>query len=125
MFFAAAGFLLAASHVSAHHGAGLFDASTTVTVSGTVTQFHFVNPHVLVYVNVTGADGKAVEWAGELTSPNRLAREGSADVKWHKEILRPGDEITVTGNPARNGAPAMHITKIVDASGAPLIGGKR
>jgi hypothetical protein len=118
------GALLAAAQAFAHHGAGLFDPNTTVTVMGTVTQFHFVNPHVLVYVNVKGDDGKEVEWAGELTSPNRLAREGSADVKWHKSILKPGDTITMTGNPARNGAPAMDITKLVDASGAPLIGGR-
>ena len=121
--FVAAGALLASSAAFAHHGAGLFDPNKTVTVEGTVTQFHFVNPHVLVYINVTGKDGKQVEWAGELTSPNRLAREGSADVKWHKDILKPGDKITMSGNPARNGAPAMDISKIVDAHGAALIGG--
>jgi hypothetical protein len=119
----AASALFASTATFAHHGAGLFDPNTTVTVEGTVTQFHFVNPHVLVYIDVTGKDGKHVEWAGELTSPNRLAREGSADVKWHKEILKPGDKITMTGNPARNGAPAMDITKIVDSHGAALIGG--
>jgi len=121
--FVAAGALLASSIAFSHHGAGLFDPNTTVTVEGTVTQFHFVNPHVLVYVNVADKSGKQVEWAGELTSPNRLAREGSADVKWHKEILKPGDKITMTGNPARNGAPAMDITRIVDSHGQPLIGG--
>jgi len=122
-FCVVAGFMLAASPSSAHHGAGLFDPGETVTVVGTVTQFHFVNPHVLVYITVTGEDGKEIEWAGELTSPNRLARSGSADVKWHKDILRVGDRITMTGNPARNGAPAMDITKIVDANGVALIGG--
>jgi hypothetical protein len=114
---------LAVAQVSAHHGAGLFDPNQLVTVEGAVTQFQFVNPHVLVYVSARGGDGNELEWAGELTSPNRLAREGSANVKWHKDILKPGDRITMTGNPARNGAPAMVITKIVDGNGRALIGG--
>lgn len=118
-----AGALLAAPPVLAHHGAGLFDPNEIVTLEGTVTQFHFVNPHVLLYIKARDEDGKETEWAGELTSPNRLAREGSANVKWHKNILKPGDRITMTGNPARNGAPAMDITKIVDANGQTLIGG--
>jgi len=110
--------------LSAHHGAGVFDAEQLLTVTGTVTQFQFVNPHVLVDVNVVGEDGDEVQWAGELTSPNRLVRM-SGDVKWHKDILQPGDVITMTGHPARNGAPAMDITVLVDAEGVTLIGGPR
>lgn len=104
----------------AHHGAGVFEPEKKVTVEGTVTDFQFVNPHVLVYITAKGADGKEVQWGGELTSPNRLARDERA-VKWHKNILKPGDHITMTGHPARNGAPAMDILKIVDGQGTVLI----
>jgi hypothetical protein len=107
--------------VSAHHGAALYEPDKTVSIVGTVTEFQFVNPHVLVYINVKGADGKEVKWGGELTSPNRLARMGGP-VKWHKDILKPGEKITMTGRPARNGAPAMIITQIVDAHGQALLG---
>jgi hypothetical protein len=106
----------------AHHGAGLFEPEKLTTVTGTVTDFQFVNPHVLVYLNVKSSDGKEVRWGGELTSPNRLARM-NGDVKWSKDILKPGDTITMTGHAARNGAPAMDITKIVDAHGVVLIEG--
>lgn len=112
--------LVAATQVAAHHGAGVFEPEKKVTVAGTVTDFQFVNPHVLVYINVKGGDGKEVQWGGELTSPNRLARDERA-VKWHKELLKPGDRITVTGHPARNGAPMLDILKIVDAGGTVLI----
>src|SRR5690349_16857826 len=118
LMFAAA--VLAAAPAFAHHGAGVFEPEKKVTVSGKVTDFQFVNPHVLVYMTVKGSDGKDVQWGGELTSPNRLARDERA-VKWHKEILKPGDTITVTGHPARNGAPMMNILKIVDAQGTVLI----
>jgi len=112
--------VLAAAPVAAHHGAGVFEPEKKVTVEGTVTDFQFVNPHVLVYMTVKGDGGKEVQWGGELTSPNRLARDERA-VKWHKEILKPGDRITVTGHPARNGAPMLDILKIVDAQGTVLI----
>ena len=112
--------VLAVVQAVAHHGAGVFEPEKKVTVEGTVTDFQFVNPHVLVYMTVKGDGGKEVQWGGELTSPNRLARDARA-VKWHKEILKPGDRITITGHPARNGAPMMDILKIVDAQGTVLI----
>ena len=115
--------LLAGLNAFAHHGAGLFEPEKKVTVSGTVTDFQFVNPHVLVYVAVKGTDGKEVQWGGELTSPNRLARN-EGGVKWHKGILKPGDSIAMTGHPARNGAPMMNILKIIDAQGTVLIDGE-
>ena len=118
LMFAAA--VLVAAPVAAHHGAGVFEPEKKVTVEGTVTDFQFVNPHVLVYMTVKGEGGKEVQWGGELTSPNRLARDARA-VKWHKEIIKPGDTITMTGHPARNGAPMMDILKIVDAKGTVLI----
>ena len=116
-------FLVVASPSSAHHGAGVFEPEKMVTVAGTVTEFQFVNPHVLVYMNVKGADGKEVRWGGELTSPNRLARMNSGGVKWSRDIIKPGEHITMTGHPARNGAPAMDIETIINAEGVALIGG--
>ena len=112
--------VLIAAPVLAHHGAGDFEPEKKVTVAGTVTDFQFVNPHVLVYMTVKGEGGKDVQWGGELTSPNRLARDARA-VKWHKSILKPGDSITMTGHPARNGALMMDILKIVDGQGTVLI----
>ena len=115
-----AGLAVAASPLGAHHGGAIFDPAKTVTVVGAVTDFAFINPHVLVYITVMSEEGREVTWGGELTSPNRLARMGG-EVRWHKDILRPGDVVTMTGHPARNGAPAMDITRLVDASGAVLV----
>ena len=83
----AAAALLATAQVAAHHGAGVFEPEKRVTVAGIVTDFQFVNPHVLVYWTAKGDDGKEVKWGGELTSPNRLARMGGA-VKWHQSLLK-------------------------------------
>ena len=105
---------------SAHHGPGAYDRSREITVTGSVSRFEFVNPHVLIFIEVSdGQDGGTTEWAGELTSPNRLARMGG-DVAWHKDILRPGDNVTLTGNPTHNGAPALLLTRVVAGDGRVL-----
>jgi hypothetical protein len=114
-------FLGVSSPSSAHHGAGVYEPEKMVTLVGTVTEFQFVNPHVLVYRRQErGRQRRALgRRADEL---NRLARmDGS--VKWHKDILKPGDRITMKGHPARNGAPAMTIDTIVNSDGVALIGG--
>lgn len=118
---AVAAMLLAGAGVSAHHGAGAYDRSQSVTVKGTVTRFDFINPHVLIYIAASGPDGRDVVWSGELTSPNRLARMGGPTA-WHKDLLKPGDVITLTGNPASNGAPVMLISRVEDEEGHVLTG---
>ena len=116
---------LPALPLSAHHGVAVYDVSQTVSKSGLVSRFQFINPHVLISITVSDADGKRTEWTGELTSPNRLARTGSADVQWHRNLLKLGDEIILTGNPARNGAPAIRLAAVQRADGTMLVGGGR
>ena len=120
-----AGLSLAATQLYAHHGAGVFDPDTMVSLTGTVTDFQFVNPHVLVFMTVTQEDGTEQQWSGELTAPMRLSRMTNLKVQWTKDILKPGDEIMMEGHPANNGAPAMDIITIVNADGVVLIGGAR
>jgi hypothetical protein len=96
----------------AHHGTAAYDTSRTVTEKGTVTEFDFINPHVLIYMNVRGANGKITKWSGELTSPNHLARAG-----WTRETLKPGETVTIAGFPAKNGDPIMSIRKLYSSNG--------
>ena len=103
----AAGFLLMASSLIAHHGQANYNVKESVTVSGTVTDFQFVNPHSLVFLECKDDKGQAEKWQGELTSPNHLVRAG-----WKKNSLKPGDQVTMTGFRAMNGAPSMWITKL-------------
>ena len=115
--------LAVTASVSAHHGGAAYDGSETVEVVGKVSRFEFVNPHVLIYANVTDEDGNTVEWSGELTSPNRLARSERSAVRWHKDIFQPGDDITLIGNPARSGAPSLRLQEVLNADGTKMIGG--
>src|SRR5689334_8144787 len=92
----------------AHHSAAAYESTKQVTVTGTVTEFHFVNPHVLIHWAAKDDEGHVQNWQGELTSPNRLVRAG-----WTKDSIVAGDPITLTGFQARNGAYSMRITKVV------------
>ena len=120
----AVGFLFFSIIVSAPHGSAAYDTSKNISITGRVTDFQFINPHVLIYIEVQNRDGRVVEWSGELTSPNRLARSSrGATVKWHRESLKLGEMIELGGNPAVNGAPSLRLTKVIDANGVVLIGG--
>jgi len=98
----------------AHHGWAAFDGEKTITLQGTVTEFHFINPHSVVEFAVK--TGKAEEaWEGELTSPSHLIPAG-----WTRNSLDKGDAITVTGYPAKTGARVVRITRLVLANGKEL-----
>jgi Family of unknown function (DUF6152) len=107
-----AGLLITSGLLLAHHGTAAYDTSKSVTVKGTVTDFQFVNPHVIILLDVTDDKGTAQKWQGELTSPNHLVRAG-----WTKVSIKPGDQITVTGYPAKSGANSLWITKTVLGNG--------
>jgi hypothetical protein len=101
--------------VSAHHGRAGYDSAKTATVKGTVISVDFVNPHVLVQLDVKGGDGSTEKWIVEGTSPNMLVREG-----WAKNTVKPGDEITASGHPAKDGGKTLRIQKLVLANGHEL-----
>jgi hypothetical protein len=99
----------------AHHGTANYDTEKSVSVTGNVTDFQFVNPHVLIYMQAKDASGKTVNWQGELTSPNRLSRTG-----WKRDTIKPGETITITGFPAKSGSPEIWIQKVSLADGTKL-----
>jgi hypothetical protein len=112
------GIFLFAGVAFAHHGTANYDTTKTVSVKGVVTNFQFVNPHVLISVTVKGDDGKVATWSGELTSPNRLTRLG-----WSKNSLKQGDIITIGGYPTKSGSTEIWIQKVTLASGEDLATG--
>ena len=90
-----------ASPILAHHGTNIsYDHSKPTTLTGTVTEFVWSNPHCQLYFDVKAPDGKVINWAGELNSPSVLGREG-----WTKRHFKAGDQITITVFPSKAGAP--------------------
>jgi hypothetical protein len=85
----------------AHHSANMFDFTKTVEVSGKVKEFQYTNPHSWLLVDVTNADGSVTTWGFEAEGPSSLMRAGI-----RKSDLPPGTEITIRGNPMKDGRSA-------------------
>ena len=101
--------------VLAHHSPAAFEASKTITLTGTVKEFRWQNPHTWIEVNVPDGKGKTVLWGVELTSPTYLVRAG-----WKSNTIKPGDKVTVIVNPVRTGEPAGIFRKLILADGREL-----
>jgi Family of unknown function (DUF6152) len=90
---AVVGLLSAQVPALAHHGFDTeYDANKKVKLTGVVTQVAWTNPHMRVYIDVTGPDGKVTNWNLELTSPNRIRRQG-----WGPNDLKPGERVVFEG----------------------------
>lgn len=107
LFAVVAGMLVLSVSLLAHHGQAGYNTTEKVTVSGSVTEFQFVNPHSIVHLDVKDDKGETQAWQGELTSPNHLIR---AD--WTSTTLKPGDKVTMSGYRAKSGSNSMWITAI-------------
>jgi len=105
----------------AHHGAASFDTSgAMVTVKGTVTEYIWTNPHVLIKVDVKDATGNVTNWVVEVWNPVTQANRG-----WTKTTFKPGDEISVDVTAAKNNRPIGMIRGNIVINGKPFkeIGG--
>jgi len=114
MFLMSAGALTAQAH---HSFAVHYIPDKEIDVTGVVKDFHFANPHGVIFFDVVGDDGEAVTWKGETNSPNLLKRRG-----WSNKSLQPGDKITVHGWPARDGKPMLRVGYVTKADGTILRG---
>jgi Family of unknown function (DUF6152) len=116
------GFLLLAQVVwvtvaSAHHSfAPVYDGQRQVTVVGIVTQFKFINPHALMFMDVADESGKIVKWTVEFDGNLNLSEKG-----WTANTIKARERVSVTGNPTHTGSPRMFFTMLVRADGTELL----
>jgi hypothetical protein len=89
--------LASAGPALAHHSFAMFDQTKVMTLSGTVREFQWTNPHAFIELEVPNGE-KAQHWSIELNSPNNLKRQG-----WHRAALKTGEKISVRIAPLRNG----------------------
>ena len=107
--------LFAAMPAAAHHSDAMFDSSKEVTVSGTVKEFQYTNPHSWIQLLVPAATGAAVEWSIETAAPIVLLRAGIKPTS-----LQPGDKISLRFHPMKSGAPGGSLIDIKKNDGTTL-----
>jgi hypothetical protein len=94
--------------VGAHHSFAQFDSGRTVELSGTMRALEWQNPHAWIWIDLLKDDGTTETWGGEFSGgPNTLPREGLT-----RNMIQPGDKITLTLYPARDGSKAGSVAKI-------------
>ena len=107
------GLLAMTGAVLAHHSFAMFDQENPIELVGTVTEFKFTSPHTFIILVVKQQDGTTQTWSLEGGAPSALVRDG-----WSSKTLKAGDELKMTIEPLRSGAPGgswnVNRTKMKD-----------
>jgi hypothetical protein len=99
----------------AHHSGAMFDRDKTVQLTGTVVSFGWTNPHSWIEIDVPNASGGTDKWGVECNSPNTMARSG-----WRSTTLKPGDQVTISVHPLRDGTHGGRFITVKLADGTVL-----
>jgi len=99
----------------AHHSGAMFDRDKTVQLTGTVVSFGWTNPHSWIEIDVPNASGGTDKWGVECNSPNTMARSG-----WRSTTLKPGDQVTISIHPLRDGTHGGRFISVKLADGTVL-----
>ena len=118
-FLAVLPIVAATDGVVAHHSIAMFDKAHPIELVGVVQEIRFTSPHTFILLEVKARDGKSIIWNLEGNSPNSLTWDG-----WSSRSLRPGDELRLTIEPLRSGAPGgtwtPSNTKYKDGTAIPV-----
>src|SRR5262245_45118336 len=111
--------LASAALLYSHHSfSAVYDGSKQTTVAGVVTQFRFVNPHAMMYLDSKDASGKTVKWVVEFDGRLNLSNFG-----WTQDSIKSGEHVTVTGNPSHTDPNRIFFNKLLHADGTELVRG--
>ena len=111
----AASGLLTSVPLAAHHGDAIYDVTAkNVTMKGSVTEWVWANPHCVFRFDVAD-NGQVAHWVAETTAPPSLVQRG-----WTKQSLKPGDQVTVTVLPVKNGRTVGRLIGVVLPDGQKL-----
>jgi Family of unknown function (DUF6152) len=103
-----ASLLMVSAPTRAHHSTAMYDQTRAITLTGTVTEFRLTNPHIQILFDVKSDQGTIEHWSSIGDNPVNLRRKG-----WNRNTIKPNDQITITGYPAKDGRPLMTTDKIV------------
>lgn len=114
------GSLFAANGAQAHHGASRWDVDAWGTITGTVKEFDWQNPHPLLLLDVKNDKGDVETWAVEFHPPNVMSR----GVGWSHNTFKVGDQVTIYGHPEKQSVPLVNGMKSLRPVKVTMPGGK-
>ena len=109
--------LAAPNRAAAHHGAATFDTSREITLQGVVTEWIWSNPHCFLKFDAKDDTGTVRQWAAEVQNPVTMTVRG-----WSRGSFKAGDQVTITIQPVKSGAPVGRIRNVVLPNGTTLYG---
>lgn len=95
-----------------HHSHAMFDHGKQVSISGTVTEFVYRNPHAFLYLDVKDDSGETVNYSIELSNLTNMVTRGIG-----RSTFKHGDKVTVNLHPLKDGRPGGTYITIVSADG--------
>lgn len=102
--------------VLAHHSNANYDQKNVINLKGTIVEYDWGNPHVLIFWDVKDDSGKVVRWTGDLASVESEQADGLT-----RHTLKPGDEVIMTVHPAKDGSPHSLIVQMRRADGTMIL----
>src|SRR5262245_45243775 len=108
--------LLASSAALGHHGTAMYDMNKEISLTGTVKEWTFGNPHSWLWLNVQLPEGAVEEWSIESAPPNYLTRQG-----WSPSTLRAGERLTILISPMKGEPKRGILLEVKRTDGETLI----
>ncbi len=100
---------------SGHHSITMYDRAVETSITGTVTEWEWTNPHCWLHVMVEDENGAERIWILEANSTGQMARGG-----WTADSVKAGDQVTVIMNPIRDGTRAGRLGTVRFSDGRVL-----
>lgn len=107
--------VLSANSALAHHSPVMFDSTKQLTLTGTVREFQWTNPHSYIQLLVKNDQGQDEEWSIEMAAPTYLYNQG-----WRPSTVKAGDTLVVTIAPLRKGGNGGLLLKAATPDGKSL-----
>lgn len=99
----------------AHHGTSTYDMNTEISLTGTVKEWTFGNPHTWLWLDVPGSS-RSEEWSIESAPPNYLTGQG-----WSAATLKAGERVTVLISPLKSEPKRGILLEVKRSSGETLM----
>ena len=101
----------------AHHSFAMFDYNKEITITGTVKELQWTNPHIHLLVNAPDPKGVMAVFDVEGGTPGNLRRQG-----WSRDVIKPGEKISVLIRPLKNGDNGGQLIRANRADGTQIGG---